>query len=105
MAAWQNFYAAEPFADPLLTADEQARVLGGMVQMWSERVDASSLQSWIWPRALAAAERFWSPQHVVLEENITVSRLQRASCQVLQRRGVRSGPVQPSFCPWSLDWD
>jgi hexosaminidase len=32
MDTWQNFYAAEPFADPLLTPDEQARVSGRQVQ-------------------------------------------------------------------------
>ena len=58
----------------------------------------------MWPRALAVAERLWSPRTVELTDNLTVARLNRASCQVLERRGVRGGPVQPGFCPWSLDW-
>ena len=75
-----------------------------MAEMWSERVDASSIEAFVWPRALAVAERLWSPRSVVLDENVTVARLNKASCQVLERRCVRGGTAQPGFCPWSLDW-
>ena len=105
MDTWIDFYTAEPFSDGNLTTDEKARVLGGMAEQWSEQVDGSSLESRMWPRGLAVAERLWSPRETTLVENVTVARLQRASCQVLERRGSRGGPVQPGFCPWSLGWD
>ena len=98
-------YDAEPFADPRLTPELQKRVLGAMAEQWSEQVDASSIESRMWPRALAVAERLWSPRSQVWVENVTVSRLEKASCQVLERRGVRGGPVASGFCPWSLHWD
>ena len=63
-------------------------ILGAMAEMWSEQVDPSSIESRMWPRALAVAERLWSPQSQVWVENVTVSRLGKASCQVLERRGV-----------------
>jgi hexosaminidase len=102
---WKNFYTADPLADGNLTAAERARVLGGVAEEWSERLDPSSIASFIWPRALATAERLWSAGSLVLDLNVTAPRLLRASCQVLERRGVRSGPINPGFCPWSLGWD
>ena len=86
-------------------AGGRARVLGGVAEEWSERLDPSSIASFIWPRALATAERLWSPGSLALDLNVTAPRLLRASCQVLERRGVRSGPINPGFCPWSLGWD
>ena len=47
-----------------LTAEERARVLGGEATMWSEMVTPENMDSRIWPRTAAIAERFWSPQEV-----------------------------------------
>jgi hexosaminidase len=47
-----------------LTAEEKARVLGGEATMWSELVSPENVDSRIWPRTAAIAERLWSPQDV-----------------------------------------
>lgn len=58
-------YAVDPLpADTTLTAGEQARVLGGEAAMWSEWVTPETVDSRIWPRTAAIAERFWSPREV-----------------------------------------
>lgn len=56
-------------ADPLpsssdLSAEERKRILGGEVCMWGEHIDARTIDSRIWPRTAAIAERFWSPEGV-----------------------------------------
>ncbi len=66
-----NWPAARHYAvDPMtmtggaaaLTAEEQKRILGGEACMWSEFVTPETIDSRIWPRLVAIAERFWSPQ-------------------------------------------
>jgi hexosaminidase len=43
-----------------LTAAEQSRIIGGEAVMWSELVSSQTIDSRIWPRAAAVAERLWS---------------------------------------------
>jgi hexosaminidase len=60
-------YAVDPMggAAASLTVQQKERILGGESTMWSEYVDAENIDSRIWPRNAAIAERFWSPQGTV----------------------------------------
>jgi hexosaminidase len=58
-------YRVDPIpADSTLTKDEARHVLGGEATMWGEWVSPETIDSRIWPRTAAIAERLWSPQTV-----------------------------------------
>ncbi|GAC1674518.1 MAG: hypothetical protein PVS2B2_08740 [Candidatus Acidiferrum sp.] len=59
-------YAVDPMSDDAaaLSPEEKQRILGGEACMWSEYVGAENIDSRIWPRTAAIAERLWSPQEV-----------------------------------------
>lgn len=58
-------YLADPApANGGLTPEEAKRVLGGEVCAWSEYLSPEIIDSRIWPRTAAAAERFWSPAEI-----------------------------------------
>ncbi len=59
-------YLADPVpANTSLTTAQQKLILGGEITMWAEHIDQHTIDSRIWPRAAAIAERFWSAQSVV----------------------------------------
>jgi hexosaminidase len=60
----ERHYLTEPLSGAAanLSAEEQKRILGGEACMWSEYVSPENIDSRIWPRTAAIAERLWSPQ-------------------------------------------
>jgi hexosaminidase len=59
-------YAVDPMSGEAatLSPEEKQRILGGESCMWAEYVNPENVDSRIWPRNAAIAERFWSPQEV-----------------------------------------
>ena len=59
-------YAVDPFDNEAhdLPPDQAGRILGGEACMWSEYVSAENVDSRIWPRMAAIAERLWSPREI-----------------------------------------
>src|SRR5213075_1636301 len=60
-----DHYKADPLPENSpLTADQAKHILGGEATMWSEWVSPETIDSRIWPRTAAIAERLWSPQGI-----------------------------------------
>ena len=59
-------YLADPMAGEAasLTPEQSARSRAAETTMWSEYVTPENVDSRIWPRTAAIAERLWSPQEV-----------------------------------------
>jgi hexosaminidase len=63
MSPASNHYLVDPLPQTTdLTPEQQARILGGEACMWMEQTSPVDLDSRVWPRTAAIAERLWSPR-------------------------------------------
>ena len=76
-------YAVDPASGPAanLTPEQQKLILGGESCMWMEYVNPETIDSRIWPRNAAIAERLWSPQNVT-DPRSMYARLHAVSAQL-----------------------
>ncbi|BFG02625.1 chitooligosaccharidolytic beta-N-acetylglucosaminidase-like [Drosophila madeirensis] len=87
---WRTVYEADMPDGP----DAQL-VLGGEVCMWTESVDQHTLESRIWPRAGAAAERLWANP---VESTVLIERRFYRYRERLLDRGIQAEAVAPRYC-------
>jgi hexosaminidase len=90
-------YAVDPISGPAagLTPGQQQLILGGESCMWVEYVNAENIDSRIWPRNAAIAERLWSPQNVTDVASM-YARLHALSAQ-LEWLGIRHRTYYPQM--------
>jgi len=102
-------YGVDPLAGPAakLSPEQAARIMGGEACTWAEMITAETVDSRIWPRMAAIAERLWSPKEVTDVDSMyarmeAVSRLleytgvrHRANSEEMVGRLAGSGPIEP----------
>ncbi|MEL6652961.1 MAG: family 20 glycosylhydrolase, partial [Bacteroidota bacterium] len=70
-----------------LNKEEEARIIGGEACMWTEVAGATNIQTRIWPRTAAIAEKLWSPQSLTQDVDDMYRRLQEMD-DYLAKRGA-----------------
>ena len=74
-------YSVDPLGGPdaaALTPEQASRIMGGEACMWAELVGPETVDSRVWPRMAAIAERFWSPAGVTDADDM-YARLEQVS--------------------------
>ncbi|CAG2067244.1 unnamed protein product [Timema podura] len=94
VASWQTVYQHRPWVNMGLTSEKRALILGGEACLWSEQVNQNSLESRLWPRAAALAERLWTDPDANMDGG---------GATTAQQRNV-SG-IQPQRIPDNIDWN
>jgi len=101
---WDAFYSVD-ILEGITNASAIPNILGGQVCMWGETIDAASLESVVWPRAAAFAERVWTHDASASAKSWeTVTRFAQLRCTLLER-GVSAplmgaavaGDLRPSW--------
>jgi len=102
-------YAVDPLkgAGADLTPEQTKLILGGEAAMWEELATTENLDSRLWPRLAAIAERFWSPESVTdvssmyrrLEETDRwlewLGLTQRSNLELMRQRLAGPMPYEP----------
>lgn len=79
----------------LANPDANSQILGAEATLWSEESDMNSLDTRIWPRAAALAERLWS------DPNTSWSNATNRLLHMRERlvaRYIGSDQIQPTYC-------
>lgn len=93
---WIKFYGCEP-TNFTATERQKKLVVGGEACMWAEVVNEHNIESRIWPRASATAEKLWSDKDADTIDNAK-KRLEEHTCR-MNRRGIHAQPPNGAgFC-------
>ncbi|MDX1285351.1 MAG: family 20 glycosylhydrolase, partial [Draconibacterium sp.] len=68
-----------------LTDEDKSRIVGGEAAMWSEVVGENNVESRIWPRSAAIAEKLWSPAELTTDTEDMYRRLENFSTYIEKR--------------------
>ncbi|KAF2899728.1 hypothetical protein ILUMI_06454 [Ignelater luminosus] len=89
---WQKIYDNSPAR---IGGNRKSQFLGGEAALWTEQVDDTSVDSRMWPRAAALAERLWAEPTTkwrAAEPRMLIHR------QRLVNRGIQADALEPEWC-------
>lgn len=89
---WQTFYEYRPWIE----YSHLDLTLGGEVCLWSEQVEIDSLETRLWPRTAAFAERIWSDP--VNSDNYDIYTRLVSQRERLIERGLKAAAMWPRWC-------
>lgn len=72
--------------------------LGGEVALWTELIDEYSMDSLLWPRSAALAERLWSNPPTQDKTNWAEGRLLHWRKRVINVQGINAAAITPEWC-------
>ncbi|XP_072934181.1 probable beta-hexosaminidase fdl isoform X2 [Epargyreus clarus] len=90
--SWQQIYEHRPWKKNSGTW----RIEGGAVCQWTEQLGPGGLDTRVWPRAAALAERLWSDRTQGAEKDVYI-RLDTQRSRLLTR-GVHAAPLWARWC-------
>lgn len=90
---WRKFYKYRPWKD---YPKNLSQVLGGEVCLWTEQVSPDDMETRLWPRSSAFAERVWSDPPGFDEDDV-FRRIDFFSRRLTQR-GLRVAAIWPQIC-------
>ena len=68
-----------------LTPEQEKNILGGEACMWTEMVNEHTIDSRIWPRLAAIAEKLWTPKDMTVDVKDMYRRLMAMDLYILTR--------------------
>lgn len=80
---------------PITSPNYQSQILGAEAALWSEQSDQHTLDTRLWPRAAALAERLWSNPSTGWRE--AESRMLRQR-ERLASRNIAPDVIEPLWC-------
>lgn len=98
---WQTMYTHRPWHSMALNAKKRSLILGGEACLWTEQVDEMSLDTRLWPRAAAVAERLWSDPNLEMDfssvQEDVYTRLNTHRDRLVAR-GLEAEALWPKWC-------
>ena len=95
MKTFWRIYSYEP---SMFFAEDDSRMLGAEVPVWSEIMSAESFEIKVWPRAAAMADRMWGKKNDTTVDMIGLVERQVHFANYLTARGVPAGHNTGAWC-------